>query len=269
LTVCHQDAIWSCLRGGCACSCRRGRGVAGMCFESSSTRRCAGCVDPRADIGRRGDHNVRFDPSRPASAIGWGSTRQEFHMVDYEMYELGDVQLSTGQTLRDAKLAYKTYGTLNEDKSNAIVYPTWYSGQHYDNEWLIGEGMALDPSKYFIIIPLIFLSPFDAPALASWAILFPPESWAFLTVGLPRRSTARTPTGFPRSACARHDRGGCPLCPGAAVFTRPVRCPRPPPAASQRPALHPGRTSRRPGLTLTRRHRRVRSRSPVRSSPHL
>ena len=36
---------------------------------------------------------------------------------------------------------------------NVIVYPTWYSGQHYDNEWLIGPGMALDPAKYFIIIP--------------------------------------------------------------------------------------------------------------------
>ena len=38
-------------------------------------------------------------------------------------------------------------------KDNVIVYPTWYSGQHYDNEWLIGAGMALDPDKYFIIIP--------------------------------------------------------------------------------------------------------------------
>jgi homoserine O-acetyltransferase len=58
-----------------------------------------------------------------------------------------------GATLRDAKLAYKTYGTLNDDKSNAIVYPTWYSGRHWDNEWLIGDGMALDPSRYFIIVP--------------------------------------------------------------------------------------------------------------------
>ena len=33
----------------------------------------------------------------------------------------------------------KTYGTINEDKSNAIVYPTWYCGRHWDNEWLIGE----------------------------------------------------------------------------------------------------------------------------------
>ena len=74
-------------------------------------------------------------------------------MADYDIFELGDVRLSTGQTLRNAKLAYKAFGALNSDKSNAIVYPTWYSGQHYDNEWLIGEGMALDPSKYFIIIP--------------------------------------------------------------------------------------------------------------------
>lgn len=74
-------------------------------------------------------------------------------MLDYEIFELGDFVLQSGATLRDTKLAYKTYGTLNANKSNVIVYPTWYSGQHYDNEWLIGEGMALDPQKYFIIIP--------------------------------------------------------------------------------------------------------------------
>ncbi|GAA2392123.1 alpha/beta fold hydrolase [Nonomuraea africana] len=73
--------------------------------------------------------------------------------MDYDIFEQGDMQLQSGATLRDAKLAYKSYGELNADKSNAIVYPTWYSGQHYDNEWLIGEGMALDPSRYFIVIP--------------------------------------------------------------------------------------------------------------------
>ncbi|WP_341893682.1 alpha/beta fold hydrolase, partial [Variovorax sp. YR752] len=73
--------------------------------------------------------------------------------MDYEIFDLGDVALQRGATLRGAKLAYKTYGKLNADKSNVIVYPTWYSGQHYDNEWLIGSGMALDPEKYFIIVP--------------------------------------------------------------------------------------------------------------------
>jgi homoserine O-acetyltransferase len=73
--------------------------------------------------------------------------------VDYELYELGDVTLQHGATLRGCRLAYKTYGELAADKSNAIVYPTWYSGRHWDNEWLIGEGMALDPSRWFIIVP--------------------------------------------------------------------------------------------------------------------
>ncbi len=77
-------------------------------------------------------------------------------MTDYEIYALGDVVLQSGATLRDAKLAFKTFGTLNADRSNAIVYPTWYSGRHYDNEWLIGPGRALDPDKYFIIIPNMF-----------------------------------------------------------------------------------------------------------------
>lgn len=74
-------------------------------------------------------------------------------MVDYEVFELGNVILQGKATLRDAKLAYKTYGTLNEDKSNAIVYPTRFGGRHPDNEWLIGAGMALDPKEYFVIVP--------------------------------------------------------------------------------------------------------------------
>ncbi|WP_051303358.1 alpha/beta fold hydrolase [Comamonas composti] len=73
--------------------------------------------------------------------------------MDHEIHELGNVQLQRGATLRNARLAYKTHGRLNADRSNAIVYPTWYSGQHQDNEWLIGPGMALDPGKYFIIVP--------------------------------------------------------------------------------------------------------------------
>ncbi|KEO55040.1 alpha/beta fold hydrolase [Thioclava pacifica] len=75
---------------------------------------------------------------------------------DYEIFELGTFKFQCGLAVPDCKLAYKTFGTLNAAKDNVIVYPTWYSGQHYDNEWLIGPGMALDPEKYFIIIPNMF-----------------------------------------------------------------------------------------------------------------
>ena len=74
-------------------------------------------------------------------------------MMDYEIFEAGDTVLQSGLTLRGTKLAYKTFGQLNAAKDNVIVYPTHYSGQHYDNEWLIGPEMALSPDKYFIIIP--------------------------------------------------------------------------------------------------------------------
>ena len=77
-------------------------------------------------------------------------------MADYEVYDLGDFALQNGAMLRGCQLAYKSFGKLNAKRDNVIVYPTWYSGQHVDNEWLIGKGMALDPDKYFIVIPNMF-----------------------------------------------------------------------------------------------------------------
>ncbi|HEY1794862.1 MAG TPA: alpha/beta fold hydrolase [Stellaceae bacterium] len=73
-------------------------------------------------------------------------------MPDYQIFEAGDVVLQSGLTYRGARLAYKTFGTLNAAKSNAIVHPTSFGAQHTDLEWAVGEGKALDPSKYFIVI---------------------------------------------------------------------------------------------------------------------
>lgn len=90
-------------------------------------------------------------------------------MSDYEILKLGDISLQSGEVLPDALLAYKTYGILNERRDNVIVNPTWYAGQHTDNERTIGEGKALDPQKYFIIVPNMFgnglsSSPSNTPA---------------------------------------------------------------------------------------------------------
>jgi homoserine O-acetyltransferase len=77
-------------------------------------------------------------------------------MADCEIFELGDVALRSGITLRQAKIAYKTYGKLAPSRNNVIVMPTYYSGQHADNEAMIGPGRALDPARYFIIVPNMF-----------------------------------------------------------------------------------------------------------------
>jgi homoserine O-acetyltransferase len=66
-------------------------------------------------------------------------------------YPLGDLRLESGVVLREAFIGYKTHGRLNEDRTNAIVYPTQFAAQHGDIEWLIGPGRALDTDHYFII----------------------------------------------------------------------------------------------------------------------
>lgn len=95
-------------------------------------------------------------------------------MVDYEIFDAGPVILQSGVTLPDCKLAYKTHGTLSAQKDNVIVYPSRYAGTHADQTYLIGEGMALDPTKYFIVClnmmgsglsssPSNTAPPFDGP----------------------------------------------------------------------------------------------------------
>ena len=64
-------------------------------------------------------------------------------MSDHSIFELGDVDLQCGLRLRGARLAYKTYGSLNEGKDNVIVFPTFFASQHSANEPMIGPGMAL------------------------------------------------------------------------------------------------------------------------------
>ncbi len=77
-------------------------------------------------------------------------------MNDYEIFNAGNVVLQSGITFRDAKLAYKTYGTLNADKTNAIIYMTSFGAHHTDILWMVGSGLALDTDKYFVIIPNLF-----------------------------------------------------------------------------------------------------------------
>lgn len=74
-------------------------------------------------------------------------------MTDYDVFELGDVLLQSGITLRESRLAYKTYGDLNSRRDNVIIFPTFFGSQHPANEPMIGLDMALDPSRYFIIVP--------------------------------------------------------------------------------------------------------------------
>ncbi|MGK7953182.1 MAG: alpha/beta fold hydrolase [Xenococcaceae cyanobacterium] len=67
-----------------------------------------------------------------------------------------DFVLQCGAVLPEAIIVYQTYGELNRDRSNVILYPTSYGAQHTDIDWLIRPDSILDPSHYFIILPNMF-----------------------------------------------------------------------------------------------------------------
>lgn len=93
--------------------------------------------------------------------------------VQSHIFRLGDFTFHCGETLPDIQLAYETYGTLNEDKSNAILLFHALTGSHHahgynDNlpeagtfwqpenhqgwwDRMIGPGKPLDTERFFII----------------------------------------------------------------------------------------------------------------------
>lgn len=93
--------------------------------------------------------------------------------VQSHIFRLGDFTFHSGETLPDIQLAYETYGTLNENKSNAILLFHALTGSHHahgynDNlpeagtfwqpenhqgwwDRMIGPGKPLDTERFFII----------------------------------------------------------------------------------------------------------------------
>lgn len=77
-------------------------------------------------------------------------------MDDYFLFNAGDVVLQSGITFRNARLAYQTYGKLNATKSNVVLCMTSFAAHHYDIDWMVGPGKALDTDKHFVVIPNLF-----------------------------------------------------------------------------------------------------------------
>src|SRR5215203_5895817 len=78
---------------------------------------------------------------------------------------LGECRLESGDVIRDCRLGYRTFGTLDADRSNVILFPTWAGGtteQLADN---VGEGRRLDPTgRYVILVDAFANGVFSSPS---------------------------------------------------------------------------------------------------------
>jgi homoserine O-acetyltransferase/O-succinyltransferase len=85
---------------------------------------------------------------------------------DRKFSSVFDLELESGETLSGARLAYESWGTLNQSKTNAVLvlhaltgdsHTSGNSGDgHSTSGWwngLIGPGLAIDTEKYFVITP--------------------------------------------------------------------------------------------------------------------
>ena len=79
-------------------------------------------------------------------------------VTNYDLLKLGDFEFQCRVVLPDTKLAYKTYGKLNPEGSNAVLIAVPVNGTHQDaaSIHIEGENRAISPEKHFVIIPDMF-----------------------------------------------------------------------------------------------------------------
>lgn len=68
-----------------------------------------------------------------------------------QFFNLGELQLESGGVIRNCVLGYRTFGSLNKKRSNAVLFPTWFMGTSQQIEAFIGPDKMIDDKKYFVI----------------------------------------------------------------------------------------------------------------------
>jgi len=81
--------------------------------------------------------------------LAWWSTSTPAQ--EQKFAHLGDFKLESGQVIRECRIGYRIFGKLNDDKSNAILVPTWAGGTSEQLQSNFGPGKLIDTDKYYVI----------------------------------------------------------------------------------------------------------------------
>ncbi|MCD6076173.1 MAG: homoserine O-acetyltransferase [Ramlibacter sp.] len=71
-------------------------------------------------------------------------------------FDAGPVLLQSGARHPGARLAYTTWGRLDDRRSNAVLLCTPFGAQHPELEWIVQPDGLLDANRYFVIVPNLF-----------------------------------------------------------------------------------------------------------------
>ncbi|MYM88647.1 alpha/beta fold hydrolase [Rugamonas sp. FT82W] len=70
--------------------------------------------------------------------------------------DLGNVHLESGAVIKDCKLGYRTLGSLNAARSNAVVFLPWHTGKSVEAVSLLGpKGLFNTAGRYVIVVDAI------------------------------------------------------------------------------------------------------------------
>jgi homoserine O-acetyltransferase len=76
-----------------------------------------------------------------------GANAQEQKFAD-----LGDFKLVSGEVLRDCRIGYRTFGKMNADKSNIVVFPTWAGGTTEQLKDNVGAGKLINDADHYVVL---------------------------------------------------------------------------------------------------------------------
>jgi homoserine O-acetyltransferase/O-succinyltransferase len=70
---------------------------------------------------------------------------------EQQFADIGVCKLAKGREIENCRLGYRTWGALNEQRSNAVLFPSWFSGNSNNIAAFVGPDKMIDPAKFFLI----------------------------------------------------------------------------------------------------------------------
>src|SRR4051812_36140448 len=95
--------------------------------------------------------HLRFRTHTLVTLLFLSLTLRAHSQAEQQFADLGDFKLESGEVIKHCRIGYRTHGALNAEKSNAVLFPTWFGGTSADLGGSIGMGGIVDTGGLYVI----------------------------------------------------------------------------------------------------------------------